>query len=118
MIKTGTPISSITAIHFSPCKDTFIVVHCTPPYRDFVLDVGTHGVERFSELATVLYSLRLGQGQRVQVQFSENIVFNNSRKEGAPGQEITLKFATHPKPPAKPGNKFVGPKNNAAVVYY
>jgi len=118
MIKNATPISSIQAIHFSSVKDTFIVVECASPYRDFVLDMGMHDCERYSELACVLYRKRLEQGVKIPVDFTDSIKFNNSRELGKSGQDIILKFAPHPKPPPKPGSKFVGPKGNTATVHY
>jgi len=118
MIKVGTPVNAITGIHLSNAKDTFIVVECKPPFRDFVLDVGTNNCERFSELATVLFKRRLDAGVRIKVDFGASINFNNARKEGAPGQDVALTFAPHPKPPAKPGNKFTGPSKGAAIVYF
>jgi len=116
MIKTGSPLSSVKGVHFSPHNDTFMVIEMDPPHRDYVLDMGTNGQERYSELAMVLYKASLEQRRTLQASFSESINFNNSRGAKDPGQTIALKFEKHPKP--TPGCKFVGPKGNTASVFY
>jgi len=116
MIKEGSPLTAVKAVHFSPLSDTFAVVEMEAPHRDYVLDLGTNGDERYSELAMVLHKALLEQRRSLPVTFSEAITFNNSRSAKDPGLNITLKFEKHPKP--TPGCKFVGPKGNTASVFY
>jgi len=117
MIKAGSPLTAVKAVHFSPHgADTFVVVEMESPHRDYVLDMGTTGAEHYSELAMVLSKALLEQRRTLPVTFGESIAFNNSRSAKEPGSTITLKFEKHPKP--TPGCKFVGPKGNTATVFY
>jgi len=116
LIKTGSPISAVKAIHMSPHADSFIVIEMEGPHRDYVLDLGTNGAERVSELATILFKARYDQGKVIPVTFDETIKFNNSRTVKEPGQIVQLTFAKHPKP--APGCKFVGPNKGAATIFY
>jgi hypothetical protein len=117
MIKAGSPLTAVKAVHFSPHPtDTFCVVEMEAPHRDYVLDLGTNGCERYSELAMVLHKELVEQRKTLPVTFGESITFNNSRSVKEPGHDITLKFEKHPKP--TPGCKFVGPKGNTATVFY
>ena len=52
--KSEIPLSGISAVSMSPHKDTFVVLHANPPYRDLVLDLGINGPERYSEFVTVV----------------------------------------------------------------
>jgi len=119
MIKTGSPLTAVKAVHFSPHKEeTFAVVEMQAPHRDYVLDLGTNGCERYSELAMVLAKACIEQRRTLPVTFGESIAFNNSRTDKEHGQDLTLKFEKHPKTPPTPGCKFVGPKGNTATVFY
>eukprot|EP00808_Paulinella_micropora_P000859 g46272.t1 len=125
MIKTGAPVHAVHSIHLHPGSSTFMIIKMEFPYRDYVLDVGANGEERFSELATVLVQLNRHLYHRdPPVLFEQQITFNNSRfakgKEENPGKDIVLSFEPFPKPPKpnEPVNKFVGPNKNTAVVYF
>jgi len=47
-------MAELTKISMSPHKDTFMILHAKAPTRDFVLDAGIEGREKYSELATVI----------------------------------------------------------------
>jgi len=120
MIKSGAPISAVEGVHFYSGNSTFMVIEMGGTYRDYVLDLGTNGCERFSELATILYEMRLDQGKKIPVTFTSSIKYNNSRTEKEPGHNITLTFENHPpkeKPKEGQASKYVGPKKDQAVVY-
>jgi len=116
MIKSGTPVNAIKALHLCLGPDTFLIVEMDPPHRDMVLDLGTNNCERYSELATILYQHRKQLGKAPEVTFDKTIKFNNSRTIDNPGQEITLTFEPHAKP--TPGCKFKGPSKGTAMVHY
>jgi len=116
MIKQGIPFTAVRAVHLTNLQDTFMVIEMDPPYRDMVLDLGTNGCERYSELTAILYQRRKELGRVIDVTFAKNIKFNNSRRSDHPGADVLLNFEPHSKP--IPGCKFKGPNKSVAVVYY
>jgi len=108
--------TAVRAVRLTNLQDTFMVIEMDPPYRDMVLDLGTNGCERYSELTAILYQRRKELGRVIDVTFAKNIKYNNSRLRDNPGVDILLNFEPHPKP--TPGCKFKGPNKSVAVVYY
>ena len=53
--KDGVPLQAVTGISASTKQDTYVVVHCTPPERDMVVDLGRDSVEKVSEFVAVVY---------------------------------------------------------------
>ncbi|GAM19588.1 hypothetical protein SAMD00019534_027630 [Acytostelium subglobosum LB1] len=95
--KYGTPLVDITSISVSPNRDTFLVIHCKPPQRDFVLDLGINGYEAVSEIVTVLVQqVQRLTGVRLKVQFTQSITYNNARPKGADTM-LTFQASTDPK---------------------
>lgn len=116
--KFGTPLAEVTSISLSPRKDSFVVVHCRPPYRDLVLDLGIDGVDKYSEFVTVIVQeIRKLTGNTISVTFSDQITYNNSRDKNKPGVECTLGFQPNTDPKAT-GNVFKPGKNNYNQVLY
>jgi len=89
MIKHGTPLDHVEAIHLSTLPDTFIVIQMKSPHRDMVLDLGTTGQERYSELTTIL---KQHVNHEVPVHFGNSFKFNNSRTDSSEGVVYTLTF--------------------------
>jgi len=114
--KFDTPIVELLKISLSPQRDPFMIMHAKSPYRDFVLDAGIEGREKYSELVTtVVQEYKKLTGNNLPVEFSERIQYNNSRTTEKPGVECTVTFQQDPKvkvPTFKTG------KNNANVVLY
>jgi len=117
--KFGTPLINVTSISLSKNKDSFCVVHCKEPYRDFVLDLGLDGTpEKYSEFVTVIVQeIRKLTGNTVDVRFNDRIQYNNSRNDKKPGQDCTLTFEAATDPKLK-GSIFKTGKNNVNVVQY
>jgi len=92
--KFGTPIVEITKISCSHQKDTFVILHCKEPYRDFILDFGIDGgLEKYSEFVTVLVQeYRKLTNTDLPVDFEDRITYNNSRTAEKPGKEETVVF--------------------------
>jgi len=94
--KFGTPLVEVTKMSLSHQKDSFIILHCKEPYRDFVLDMSLEGdvrAEKYSEFATVIIQeLRKLTGTEIPVEFNDRIVYNNSRAKEKPGKEETVVF--------------------------
>merc|ERR1712166_927069 len=53
-IKEGVPLDAIKSIVLSLYEDTYMVIKMEMPHRDLLLDMGTNGKERYSELITCL----------------------------------------------------------------
>jgi myosin-1 len=91
--KMATPLVCVTGVSCSNKKDNFIVIHAKPPYRDLVLDMGISGIEKFSEIVTVLVQeIKKLTGNQINVTFSNKISYNNSRTQEKPGKQETLAF--------------------------
>lgn len=93
--KVITPYANIVGVHLSPHKDNFIVIFCSPPYRDMLLDIdgspdGSPEKERVSEM-TILLKERC---KDLKVTFGDSCKYNNKRKEGNPGVDVNLSFKT------------------------
>jgi len=122
MIKSGEGIDLVESIHFSPNKDTFLVIHMKPPARDMVLDLGTNGCERFSELATILVEQ---VNHPVPVTFTASTSFNNSRTPSSQGSAFTLTYEQNKKSvddagkAASSGSRFIfGKAKGTAIIHY
>jgi myosin-1 len=117
--KFGTPLINVQSISVSRQKDSFCVVHCKVPYRDFVLDLGIDGTpEKYSEFVTVLVQeIRKLTGNTVDVQFNDRIQYNNSRNEKKPGLDCALTFETTLDPKQK-GSTYKNGKNNVNIVVF
>jgi len=93
IIKSGVPLTMIKGIHLSPLHDSFIVIEFQSPARDMILNLGTNGCERYSELATVVYDLvTAAKHAPMPVSFSKQITYNNGRDAKNPGKDIALSF--------------------------
>lgn len=72
-----------------------------------MLDLGTNGQERLSEIVAVLcHQCKELNGEPMKVTFTDRMVFNNSRDEeagGQPGVDVNLDFLPHPKPQSAKG---------------
>lgn len=74
------PLIAIDRISVSPYKDAVVIFHIKPQERDLVLDLGQLGYEGVSEIVTVIVEqVQKLTGNRIPVEFSNNITFNNSR---------------------------------------
>jgi len=102
-----------------PKKDTFCIVHCNSPYRDFVLDLGVDGTpEKYSEFVTcIVHEVKKLNDNNIQVNFSDSIRYNNSRDEKKPGTECTLTFESTNDQKVK-GSVFKSGKNNTNTIQY
>lgn len=74
------PLVSVQSISLSPYKDAAIVFHIKAPDRDLLIDASIAGYEAVSEIVTVTVEqiMRI-HNVRIPVNYSTNIVFNNSR---------------------------------------
>jgi len=116
--KFGTPLANISSVSLSHQKDSFVVVHAQEPYRDFVLDLGIEGPEKYSEFVTVLVQeYKKLTGNILPVQFVDKITYNNSRDKQKPGTPAVLTFQAANDPKLK-GCQFKVGKNNSNVVLY
>jgi len=100
--KVGVPLSAVKGVFLSTAKDSYVVIHNEPPYRDIVVNMGTNAEvgEQYSELATVLAE----EGKPVT--FMKEITFNNSRGPTLkqPGKDVKMSF--YAKTVATPGCDF------------
>ncbi|KAN0021662.1 hypothetical protein ACTFIU_003806 [Dictyostelium citrinum] len=114
--KWGTPLVDVTSISISPMADTFLVLHCKAPQRDFVLDLGCNGYEAVSEITTVIVQqvLKL-TGVKLSVQFTNSITYNNARPKGA---DTILTFAPINNDPKLVGSQFKKGKGNQATIQF
>eukprot|EP01133_Synstelium_polycarpum_P014572 gene14572-17226_t len=114
--KWGTPLADITGISASPNTDTFLVLHCRAPQRDFVLDLGCNGYEAVSEIVTVIVQqIQKLNGVRLNVQFSVSITYNNARPKGS---DTVLTFQNASSDPKLVGSAFKKGKSGQAVIHY
>jgi len=114
--KWGTPLADITSISVSPNTDTFLVIHCKAPSRDFVLDLGINGYEAVSEIVTVIVQqVFLKTGVRLTVQFSNSITYNNARPKGS---DTVLNFQTSNDPKITGSSFKKGAKGTATIFYH
>jgi len=94
-IKFGIPLSQAKAIYMSKLVDTFVVIQFASPYRDMVLNMGSHGEERFSELVTVLRAIVEELTHLwIPVSFVSALKYNNSRTETKVGDELNMTWVT------------------------
>jgi len=116
--KFGTPLVEVISVSLSPQRDTFCVVHCKSPYRDFVLDLGIDGTpEKYSEFVTVLVrEIQKLTDTTIEVNFSDQIQYNNSRDDKKPGTDCTLQFQPSQNAKLK-GSVFKG-KNNINIIEF
>jgi len=115
--KFGTPIVEVKSISCSPRKDTFVILHCKEPYRDFVLDLGTEGEEKVSEFVTVLVQeYRKLTGEGLPIHFSDRISYNNSRTNEKPGKNELVVFEGSNDPKLKHCQFKTGKGQN--IVFY
>ncbi|EGC34012.1 myosin IE [Dictyostelium purpureum] len=116
MKKWGTPLVDVAAISVSPFVDTFVVLHCKSPARDFLLDCGINGYEGVSEITTVIVQqiFKL-TGVRVTVNFSRNINYNNARPKGSDTQ---LSFTPINNDPRLIGSQFKKIKSGQATINF
>ncbi|EFA77144.1 myosin IE [Heterostelium album PN500] len=113
--KWGTPLADITSISASPNQDTFLVLHCKPPQRDLVLDLGINGYEALSEITTVIVQqVQKLTGIRLKVQFSQQITYNNARPKGA-DTHLSFQVTNDPK---VTGSSFKKGKDHQATILY
>jgi len=120
IIKHGVPLNMIKAIHLSPLHDSFMVIEFQAPHRDMVLNLGTNGCERYSELTTVLYDLvtNMHKDQRLPVSFVKQIQYNNGRDAKNPGKDIVLAFADGDPKEVKQGESiWKSGKGNTATIF-
>merc|ERR1719215_723455 len=108
MKKVGAPLTNITELCMSPKSDMFLVVKMKNHTRDLVLDMGTQGPERLSEIVAVLcHIVEDLTGSPLKVTFADRLTFNNSREEEdgkeGPGVDVNLDFLPHPKPSSLKG---------------
>lgn len=84
------PLVNVVSISVSPNKDGVVILMIKPPERDLVLDLSNCGYEGVSEIVTVIVEqiLKL-TGNRIPVNFSQNITFNNARPSK---KDITMSF--------------------------
>eukprot|EP00128_Syssomonas_multiformis_P011232 Colp12_sorted_trinity150504_noHs@22175 len=120
--KDRVEIANVSRISLSPHgKDTFVIIHMKAPDRDLVLDFGC-GVlaeDRVSEFVTILYqAVYAANSLPVQVDFSENIKFNNTRKGNKPGKTISVTFGSNTDPKAPTNCVFKKGKDNMAQILY
>lgn len=95
-----------------------MVIHANYPYRDLVLDLGTNGIERYSELVVVLFDqVKRLTDQEIPVKFEDSIVYNNSRNLKSKGVDCTLTFQETSDPKIT-GSSFKSGKNNNHVIHY
>jgi len=123
MIKQGEPISNVQGVYMSKAKEPYMVIAMKSPSRDMVLDLGTNGCERYSELTTILVTdvPKFG-GSKVKVEFKDQVPFNNSRTASSSGQAHTLTFVNKgvvPKGPKNPsGATFSFGSKGTAIINY
>jgi len=118
IIKHGSPLQDVKGIVLSPNHDSFMVIQFEHA-RDMVLDLGTHGCERYSELTTVLVQLLAALGKRIPVQFQSSFVYNNSREGGKKGTDMTLTFQVKPATDPSPSTcTWVSGKGNSGIIMY
>ncbi|EGG25290.1 myosin IE [Cavenderia fasciculata] len=113
--KWGTPLADISSISCSPNNDTFVVIHCKAPSRDFVLDVGINGYEAVSEIVTVIVQqVQKLTGIRLTVHFAQQITFNNARPKGSDTQ-LSFQQSNDPK---VDGSQYKKIKSGQATILY
>jgi hypothetical protein len=119
IIKSGIPLNMIKGIHLSPLHDSFIILEFQSPARDMILNLGTNGCERYSELATVIYDLvSTANRAALPVHFSKQITYNNGRDAKSPGKDIVLTFADgDPKEVRQGESIWKSGKGNAATIF-
>jgi len=84
------PLVNVVSISVSPNKDGVVIFHIKQPERDLVLDLSNCGYEGVSEIVTVtVEQIQKLTGNRIQVNFSQNITFNNARPSK---KDITMSF--------------------------
>lgn len=128
--KDPMPLAKVVSIALSPHHDALVVIHMQAPWRDIVLDVGTSGIEKVSELVTVISeAYKQLTGNTLYVTFSASVSFNNSREADdknpdvtkKPGVDCTVTFAADagsPKWPEGHISQFEKGKANAHRVVY
>ncbi|KYR02066.1 myosin IE [Tieghemostelium lacteum] len=113
--KWGTPLADIQSISLSPNKDTFMVIHCKAPSRDFVLDLGINGYEAVSEMtAVIVQQVQKLTSVRLTVQFTNSITYNNARPKGA-DTVLTFQSSSDPK---VTGSNYKKVKTGQAQILY
>jgi len=119
IIKSGVSLNLIKGIHLSPLHDSFIIIEFQSPARDMILNLGTNGCERYSELATVVYDLVTNLTQKpLPVSFAKQITYNNGRDAKNPGKDIVLTFGDGDPKEVKQGESiWKSGKGNAATVF-
>lgn len=88
-------LQHLTHISLSPKEDTWVVVHGTEDYRDLVVDLGTSGVEKYSEfVVNICTQYKKLTGNDLPVKFVDSISYNNARKpdKKKQGFNSTLNF--------------------------
>eukprot|EP00300_Choanocystis_sp_HF-7_P019518 c20364_g1_i2.p1 GENE.c20364_g1_i2~~c20364_g1_i2.p1 ORF type:complete len:876 (+),score=210.16 c20364_g1_i2:3-2630(+) len=130
MKKDAMPLARVHSIRVSRGKDTFVVIRMNAPARDVIIDLGLAGVERVSEMVTVLADAVLTKtGNAVPIAFEDSISFNNSREADAnnpdvtkkPGHDETVSFAPDnatPKWPEGHISMFVKGKDHAHQILF
>jgi len=111
--RNAMPLYEVEGLSLSPKKDQYVVVHMKPPGRDLVIDLSICDHEAVSEFVTVVVdqSYKL-TGNKIQVNFTDNVTFNNARPSK---KDFTMTFQ------AEAGLKEAvirKGKNNAYVAVY
>lgn len=99
--KANVKLTDISRISMSRQSDTFVFLNMKAPERDIIVDVGC-GVgneDKLAEFVTMLYQNLLKQtGVQIPVVFDDSIQFNNTRKDKAAGQTVTVSFGAQTNP--------------------
>mmetsp|Transcript_38150 Transcript_38150/g.75050 ORF Transcript_38150/g.75050 Transcript_38150/m.75050 type:complete len:977 (+) Transcript_38150:37-2967(+) len=112
-------LENVLSVHMSPNTDCYVVLKMKPPHYDYVMDLGSDGVNRLAEFVTlaVKYTNRTqGQGNRggVEVSIAASFAYNATRTPSKPGKDITITFA----PGAKKGLGDWKKKGSGVEVLY
>eukprot|EP01133_Synstelium_polycarpum_P016755 gene16755-19921_t len=117
--KVGLKIHLINALCASNKRDTFLAIHFKAPVRDLFVNLGCDGIEKLSEVVTILVQ-RVYQltNATIPLLLREPVIFNNSRDSRGPGSDWVVSFCVQPKSKEVSGCSFNKGKTNTAVVYY